>query len=198
VKHLLFNVLAVVSLALCVTAIVLWWNSYSVWDTYFFIKENTPNRQILTYWMDRDYGIIALGVSQRRFDSARDAEIFAAYYHHPDGFQKDPVPTNIGTFFPSSPFWNRLGFGFLYEAPFRSSDPGPVAPLISRWGIYFPYWFIVLLTAILPLMAIRATLKHRGNSHDALCRKCGYDLRATPDRCPECGTIPKNRKKISN
>ncbi len=53
-----------------------------------------------------------------------------------------------------------------------------------------PYWFLSLAFSIGPLLWLRATLRRRraGKRRSAgRCARCGYDLRATPDRCPECG-----------
>ena len=54
-----------------------------------------------------------------------------------------------------------------------------------------PCWVLCLATAV---FAIASTLaRHIRAKHRAVgtsCRNCGYDLRATPDRCPECGTVP--------
>ena len=49
--------------------------------------------------------------------------------------------------------------------------------------ITVPFWMLVLLFGIYP--AIRL-IRHRRRRF-GLCPTCGYDLRATPQRCPECG-----------
>jgi hypothetical protein len=55
------------------------------------------------------------------------------------------------------------------------------------WEATAPCWFIALVGAGLPTWSIRARRARRRPS-PGCCRRCGYDLRATPNRCPECGT----------
>ena len=54
------------------------------------------------------------------------------------------------------------------------------------------WWLIVILTAILPVARFGPLVWRQWRSEHAegLCPNCGYDLRATPERCPECGKIP--------
>ena len=39
-------------------------------------------------------------------------------------------------------------------------------------------------------VVFRARRESRRRLRSGLCAVCGYDLRATPERCPECGKVP--------
>jgi hypothetical protein len=75
-------------------------------------------------------------------------------------------------------FFQKLGFAFVHL---------PVGGLIDVRKLEVPDWLFVILFAIAPAIEFRRW-RARRRYGGGCCRRCGYDLRATPDRCPECGT----------
>ena len=57
-------------------------------------------------------------------------------------------------------------------------------------SLQIPYWLPALIFACAPALAIARRFQQFSTTRKGLCRRCGYDLRATPKRCPECGEVP--------
>jgi len=88
-------------------------------------------------------------------------------------------------------FWNGIGFAMQRSKGMRAGGPQP--PTVFNQDIatiHLPAWLMPLVTAVLPMVWLRRWWRHRRRARLGLCQMCGYDMQATPQRCPECGTVP--------
>lgn len=85
-----------------------------------------------------------------------------------------------------SPFIRRTYFGFAIYSNYSQTSTTANATLDVR----FPFWSIPLTVGVLAAL-LKTRFRCRRESGYMLCTRCGYDLRASKDRCPECGAAYK-------
>jgi hypothetical protein len=175
----LLTVLSALSLLLCAAAVALWVRSYFRGDSVGFAGGPPPPAVSSEWFVRSNYGVLyfarnsaygsALGFDERplRWRSSPPSRVFS----HP--------------VVPGRPFSFVLG-------PF--SLGGRIGPAYSHAAFTVPHWFPALLGAVAPLVWLRRFRRTRRRKARGLCARCGYDLRATPGRCPECGTLRASRE----
>jgi len=85
-------------------------------------------------------------------------------------------------------FLGPMGFsygGFTYMGGISSSLSDETPVIDSRDVLVLPSWFVALILVVLAIVFHRP---FRRIHPPGLCQVCGYDLRASKERCPECGT----------
>jgi hypothetical protein len=165
-RRKLLHYAAAASLLLLVATVTLWVRSYWVADRLDYVA---PGKW---FWCYSIRGTLAMMPSTARatgagfiYDRAEDMDSTERALWRAKGNR----------------WWERAGFYFRFQ------------DLRSEWRLYlyFPFWFLTVATAILPAAAIIVQWRGARRGINGRCTCCGYDLRATPERCPECGAVPQ-------
>jgi hypothetical protein len=172
-SRILLNTLTVLSMLLCLATVALWVRNYRVGDDVSVWRTAAET--------DREWQMVWCTQLQFLHGETR-IDIYGSRYWA--GSPSGRAWFVLDGFREPSPYPSWLGFRHYRD---RRWEGGKL--YFARWMLAVPCWSIALLTAALPLVRAFRWWR-RGTRPRGVCRACGYDLRATPDRCPECGAIP--------
>lgn len=176
-RRRLLGVLSLLSLILCVATVVLWVRSY--WVAYDFKSSTARTTSKKDGYRASGWGVsigkggIAFVVESDGFRPPSDPTTES----HTDRELSTAAPYWPGTHSPPS-IWRRIGF-----CSERTVWTNSMGYLDSRY-VTIPLWLISILAALPPTLLLVSRSRHP--NAPGLCPACGYDLRATPERCPEC------------
>ncbi|MDB5356644.1 MAG: hypothetical protein JWN24_3097 [Phycisphaerales bacterium] len=179
----LFTSAAALSLLLCVGTCVMWARSYQTNDELVWLNKHGWRRVALAR------GYVEVKVFLCKLWKEPDASYGLKYYRHRACGPEDYlVEVNLVELEQDDRYveWGKMGFAWH---SLRRSDGTLHALAVA------PFWFIAAATVVLPLGWTARRWRSRIRGRIGRCAACGYDLRATPDRCPECGTVPSGRIK---
>jgi hypothetical protein len=165
-KRRLFNLAAAVSLVMMLAITVLWMRSY-VWQAYVTSDWGPRGETRLFAHINRGTGFFG-------FHRHGPQKVLLPFY-----WSLSEIPT---TFSPSGEGFGTVHFSRFGFRLWTGRDYGRFYV-----NVFIPMWFASLALSILPAVRLSARLR-QSSVDEGLCQNCGYDLRATPERCPECGT----------
>ena len=173
------NLLTLLSLLLCVAVCVLWARSIG---NMSFKKWVRPE---LTVQVSEIDGVLGIMVS-------RDS-MLSPLVRVPDplGFfqYRGPIPPGRDRTTLMQPSFNAWGFGAFSGMTLGRPKGNWRIGGRRLLMVSTPYWLPALCAAVLPVVAARRFIRRRRRTAAGCCPTCGYDLRATPGRCPECGQV---------